>query len=105
MTATDIYEHPEYHNYEFRFPNEEWRPLDRKRFSRYEQSNCFRVRNKDIKHIMTPCEWGSSKKFTMKLMDDERKVHTISMNELFDGFDVDTRHSKNGCSEFLMGAF
>ena len=70
MTAKDIYEHPEYFNPEFAFPNEQWRPLHRARFTRYKQSNCFRVKNEDLNRIMKPTAYTSSKRFTMRLTDD-----------------------------------
>lgn len=105
MTATDIYEHPEYYNTKFQFPNEQWRPLHRKRFNRYKQSNCFRIKNEDLDIIMKPCDYIWSNKMTFKLRDDEGKVHTISTKELFDGFDVDTQHKANKGSEFIWGAF
>ena len=105
MTATDIYEHPEYYNADYSFPEEEWRPLDRKRFSRYKQSNCFRVKNCDINHIMKPCGLGNSKVFTFKLRNDDGVVCTISTKEIFDNFNVRTAHDINGCSEYIYAAF
>jgi hypothetical protein len=105
MTATDIYEHSEYFNPDFSFTNEYWIPIGRARFTRYKKSNYFRVKNEETNYIMKPSSNGRTKRFAIKLTDDNSKVWTVSMKELFDGFDVDTEYVKNGCSEFIMNAF
>jgi hypothetical protein len=54
---------------------------------------------------MKPRSYTHSKKFTLRLTDDNRKSWVISMKELFDGFDVKTLREENECTEFIMGAF
>ena len=45
MTATEIFNHPEYSNPAYTFTDEYWTKIKKEGFSNYKQSNYYRVKN------------------------------------------------------------
>ena len=103
MTAENAYSHPNYLNSNYSFTGERW--VDIEGLLKYQQSNYYRVRNKQSGHIMKPFEHGARKKFVFKLRDENDKIRTVLAKTLFEDFDIPTRYALNGNSGFIWDAF
>lgn len=105
MTASEIFEHPEYYNVHFKFPNEFWTDLKLKGFSNYVQSNCYRVKNIQSCFIVRPSEQVNRKTLRYRIRNNDGKMQSFSANKLFENFDVTTAFDVNNGTGFIYGAF
>jgi len=105
MTATEIYEHPEYLNSNYLFKNEVFVPMNVEDCSKYSQSNFFRIRNNRTLRILKPIVRRSSKVYEIILYKDDGHTYRTTMHNLFKDFDVNKAECSRGTDLFINGAY
>jgi len=88
MTATEVLNHEEYFNPNYSFEGEVWSPIIKPGFSRYLQSNKFRVKSLRTNKILKMSTRTTSNYYFVSLQNDNGKFKIFDANILFEGFDA-----------------
>jgi len=105
MTAQEIFESEHYYDPYFTFKGEKWSSLKVPNFNKYQQSNCFRIRNARSLKILKPRNISSANRFDIRLYDDNGFFRYFNMNTLFDDFDIVVNYKAARSKEFIFDAF
>ena len=88
LTATQILDHEEYFNPHYIFDGEEWSNVTHDGFTRYAQSNRFRVKSLRTNKILKMSTRTTSNYYFVSLQHDNGKFKIFDANTLFEGFDA-----------------